>query len=393
MLRFLKDIGLLSRAALIALLVVLTIEAIFRIASAWQIRSNYGNYDRLEVRNIAAYQQLAGREFNQGALAAVPDRYQALREKYLRTPKFLGSDFEEKNTPTGNWKDYTSRYSIKKTGELVYEETYHFDRQERRFTMGVPERAKKEIMIIGAAEEFGQGLNEGETLATLLQKQFQDTSVHTYANGKWGVNDHLAALKQVQNYEINPYRQLGEKRKVIAFFFFHEYLLNRTQLSLSGYASHETWRREGAKWELPNGNLEYVGPFKDSEPPSRWRTLLADSGALRWLAFDYPSPSGPANIYLFLRLLREFHDELAKRLELEDFYIVVDGSNSDASRDRAEVLLGLGYKVLDLRDLSLGALTSNTQFIPVIEERSARANYLIANVVAHQIKVSHPDWE
>jgi hypothetical protein len=268
---------------------------------------------------------------------------------------------------------------------------YTFDQFKRRNTIGTPKKFKQEVMVIGCSNTFGFGLNDDQTKASYLQSHLKETKVTNFAQNGWGINDHLAAILNLQEYKINPYLQLP-KGKAIAIYFFYDFQLIRSTCSLRCYQNDSEWRRKMASWRNINGKLEYQGTFGETLPLRGILGPISDVYILKKNEIDYPSKKNSRVMSAFSQQIIEFKKSLIEKKDVVDFYIAFENGISDSSlKMLGDLERHHGFKLIDMRGVNLYELTDGKDIIPFEGHPSAQTNYVISEAVYLRISKDHPE--
>lgn len=143
-------------------------------------------------------------------------------------------------------------------GQLVYRQTYHFDAAAARVTPAAPAGADT-YLFMGDSFIFGQGLSDGETLASQFAK----------LNGQRGHAVNLGVPGYGPNHLVRAFeaglvdRYKDKKVRAVVTWIIPAHLARVT--------GDGSWLGSSPRYVLENGKLRFTGTFNEH----RWRDPLA----------------------------------------------------------------------------------------------------------------------
>ncbi|MGE4158378.1 MAG: hypothetical protein AB7F75_04700 [Planctomycetota bacterium] len=239
---------------------------------------------------------------------------------------------------------------------LDWEALYTIDAEGRRLTVGQPpkEKGQDTIALVGCSNTFGHGVNDDETIASVLQTRVPQRVENLGVNA-YGPSEVLNLLKGLEpRFHLDPEAKVKD---VVYFFIPHHFYRHPFSPSWNYRLS------EGALfYRLKDGGIE---PFVFSRPPSGDPGAFAAFGSTFWNQHTrlskftrLPPPQGevdPAWVELTARLVCEMRRVCSEPWGAR-FHMVVLGYHDQVRHEEniralIEKLASRGVDVWDFRHL------------------------------------------
>lgn len=158
---------------------------------------------------------------------------------------------------------YVFRYIRQRDGKSEHIDTVvSIDRDGTRFTGNAPASPQRQIHILGDSFVFGDGVNDGQTFAFLLQTAFTRDAVHLHALGGYSWANALVTLEQIKD-------RVGANDVVVL-----------------GYAHYYKERHVAAPARLRSIRTWMATSFPDVEPSPKDRLIRAGLDGAGQLVLD-----------------------------------------------------------------------------------------------------------
>lgn len=259
----------------------------------------------------------------------------------------------------------------RRTGELIYQLIYSFDRFGRRITPveAGPDR-RGFLRVLGGSFAFGEGAATTETLPYRLGALTRQYVPYNYGFHGTGPFDALARLDAG-----NLPAEVPEPRGVGLYVYMDDHI-NRVNDSskIAGWHSHEVYYRQRA-----DGEFVRAGSFRSAHP---WRTalytLLYHSNLLRRLGLSLPLRTTSVHLDRTADALAAIHERFLATFPGSDFVVVMYPSSGYAAdigqRLRTRRVRSLDYSGLyDHRDARYRLAPENGHPTAAAHELIARA--------------------
>ncbi|GAB4018766.1 MAG: hypothetical protein Fur0010_20160 [Bdellovibrio sp.] len=202
--------------------------------------------------------------------------------------------------------------------EVIYDVTYNIDEAGLRRTIDPnPEGKNRHLLLFGDSYEFGEGLEDHQTLASAIASQ-SEFRVYNFGNVGTAINYALLKLSYLNNIKLKP-------EQGFTFYFYRDFQLQRV---ISSIMSTSERRAHLPAYILENGVLKYKGTWMEYRPllTKMFSCCLKKSKFLQLIKFDWPRPD-EQTVELNLSLIKEFHQNLMLKFPATQFVLVIP-SNS-----------------------------------------------------------------
>jgi hypothetical protein len=146
-------------------------------------------------------------------------------------------------------------------GSLIYDVRYRIDAKGLRVTPGPPAgEAEQPVFLFGDSFAFGEGVNDGETLAAHLAQK-AGRPVVNFGVGGYGPHQFLRMLETKHAEALG----FGARRPQAVVFTFITDHVDRS-------AGRVMWDQRGPYYDLVGNQLQHLGTFADAKwrYPVRW---------------------------------------------------------------------------------------------------------------------------
>ena len=173
------------------------------------------------------------------------------------TTKFL-DDSDNKGYTDFNLFTYHDNMTVEEEvhyrGKKVYSVTYNTIHYGFRKTK-TNENAKEHLILGGDSNMFGMGVEDNETLPSLVALKNPDKKIVNLGLVGQGPNAHLFFL---QNYSLEPL--IGKTKKGIMIYDFHYHLIER----VIGSKQYVVITRKSPRYVLKNDRVIFAGKFDEA---------------------------------------------------------------------------------------------------------------------------------
>ncbi|MGZ3726813.1 MAG: hypothetical protein ACXWQQ_13485, partial [Pseudobdellovibrio sp.] len=170
-----------------------------------------------------------------------------------------------------NRRSSQHRDIFRSKNEIIYDSVYSIDEFGRRITVA-PKPAgsyKKFVALFGCSFTFGIGLNDNQTLNSIMTAQQKDYYVYNYAIPASGTNTFLE-LVQTTDFKA----QIPQARGAFVYVFFGSHV-DRSLIAWPNVL----WNGDSPKFEPDkDGKMKRVGTLRESNPA--WFYILKTVGSL-----------------------------------------------------------------------------------------------------------------
>ncbi|CAA0081613.1 Uncharacterised protein [Halioglobus japonicus] len=176
----------------------------------------------------------------------------------------LGWSARNEGKLVGSEAGYTLKHKETAADKVLFDVTYNFDDLYRRNVTGTPSKeVDKFVLFFGGSQTFGEGLDDQDTIPSLIQKSAPDHRVYNYAYKGYGPHQMLKKL------QTNTLATEVAEGQGIAFFQYFDFHVQRAV----GTLSYVSWAGGRAPYYTVNdvGQLEQRGSFATGR---FWTTLL-----------------------------------------------------------------------------------------------------------------------
>ena len=211
-------------------------------------------------------------------------------------------------------------------GVPIYSVQVSTDALGRRVTVDPdPGRARAvHLTTLGCSFTWGQGVNDGETLASQLAGQLQDRRVYNLGISGAGPNDLLAREEQ-----LGLFGELAEQRGDAVYLFIGDHVrrANGAMSVVGQWAAGSAYMEE-----VSPGRFQFAGPWREAFPfRTRFFHRLANRQATRFFRFDWP-PVDRAAVERTARMLSDLRRVYRVRTDTRNGFTVVIFETSGVDR-------------------------------------------------------------
>jgi hypothetical protein len=249
----------------------------------------------------------------------------------------------------GKLKEISGGYSLEHKEvfgeEVIFDVIYNFDTLYRRQVLEIPsENRKYFVMFFGGSQTFGEGLADGDTIPTVIQRGTSEHLVYNYAYKGYGPHQ---MLKKLENSTLLS--EVPEKEG-IAFFQYFGFHVHR----VIGSMSYIKWAGGGAPYyELDSEDrLEYQGSFSTGRP---FRTLLywvlSRSAIASHYRVDIPANITKHHREITCRVLSKSRNIFLDQYPASRFVVIVGMGNSKRDSIVDDCLKKYGIEYVDMRGI------------------------------------------
>ncbi len=215
----------------------------------------------------------------------------------------------------------TTRASLTVRGETVYDVTYTIDEQYARRTPDFAStKSEHELFFFGGSFVFGEGVEDDETLPSVVARLASDGRVTNF-----GFPGHGPA-QMLRRLESDAPLGDGLRDDVTLVYVFIPGHVRRVIGSMRVATS---WGRNFPSYALnPDGEARFSGTFSEARPVlSKFYSLLSRERILKYYGVDIPLRIRAEHLQLTARVIATARDRLLARFESDEFYVVLYPSN------------------------------------------------------------------
>ena len=249
-------------------------------------------------------------------------------------------------------------WSELKSAEMPNQITYRTDRWGRRIlspeiNVSLGETGRNQsFLLFGCSFVFSNGLPDNETLQFYLSKELPNLELVNYGVHGYGPQQLLRVL------EIRDLK--NEVTKPIAggaYFFMIDHFIRSMNSSNNLYTTAGPW------YEVHNGELQYLGTFKQAHPWQYLTRRLADfSGALQLAGVHIPLRITKADIERVALMLIKARTLFREKLGSE-LLIVIHPLYAQNRQSEIELLLNFLHKARVEVWTSATPITDSSKYI------------------------------
>ncbi len=267
-------------------------------------------------------------------------------------------------------------------GQIIFDVEYNFDEHGRRKLPFEPENpflSSRHLILSGCSFDFGEGLQDNETLAAQLQKRFPG-KVYNLSRSGASVVDAVALMQTTQAWDtVEP-----SSGMVLAHFSINLHMVR----FLGTLMSIGRWNQFGAFLEEDpknSGHFRFGGLYAKNQP---FRTgigmVMAQSNFLKAIEFDWPpiddrALENYARVLLFLKLKYQQKTRSSNQL------VVYLHPGEEQARRIIPFLEKYGIYYLDYSNLLLKKFATESLTIPHEGHPSKEYNRILGQQITHDL--------
>ncbi len=236
----------------------------------------------------------------------------------------------------------TTKASLTVRGETVYDVTYNIDNRYARKTSSSARAAsaQKDLYFFGGSFVFGEGVEDDETLPSIVARAAPDWRVTNF-----GFPGHGPA-QMLQRLESDAALQDHAGTDAMLVYVFIPGHVRRVAGSMRVATS---WGRDFPSYAInEDDELFRMGTFSDSHPlVSKAYAFLSRERVLAYYNVDLPLRIGPKHLGLTARVIAESRERFLARFGSDEFYVVLYPSHPRDEFPAKEII-----PYLDAIDLS-----------------------------------------
>jgi hypothetical protein len=200
-------------------------------------------------------------------------------------------------------------------GETIYDVHYSIDSQGHRVTLSKGEPPTRTVAFIGCSFVFGEGLEDGETLASAYAALCPQDEVINLGIPGHGPNHLLARL------ERNELARLPTKASptIVAYVFIDSHV----DRCVGSFFVSMRFGRRAPYWRPDDAGVFRAGDFESGRPLRTFLyRILRKSAALEWIGFDWPPTGAPDSLEVTARVVRACAESFAIRAPEGKFVVI-----------------------------------------------------------------------
>lgn len=197
-------------------------------------------------------------------------------------------------------------------GDIIRKIRYSINPSGWRTTTPESDGKSQHLMLWGCSNVFGEGLNDNETLASVLSSKLDKYHVYNFGMPGTAINYSLFAFKNMNTPVVSQ-----TEGKLIYFFYSFHYPRILPTLK---------WHRAGRSPKYFINESESLVNEKDNSP---WDQMFALSSLIRRksslldiIGFDWP-PVNLDTVKLTAQLFESFRNEYLSRFPEGDFFVII----------------------------------------------------------------------
>lgn len=215
-----------------------------------------------------------------------------------------------------------TKASLTVRGEIVYDVAYNIDEHYARKTSSSARTAPatKDLYFFGGSFVFGEGVEDDETLPSIVARAAPDWRVTNF-----GFPGHGPA-QMLQRLESDaPLQDVAGADAMLVYVF----IPGHVRRVIGSMRVATSWGRDFPRYALnAEDELVRLGNFSDSRPfISKAYAFLSRERILSYYNVDFPSRIGPKHLSLTTRVIADSRERFLARFGSDEFYVVLYPSN------------------------------------------------------------------
>ena len=214
-----------------------------------------------------------------------------------------------------------ARASLSVRGQTVYDVTYTIDEQYARRTADVATtEAEHDLFFFGGSFVFGEGVEDDETLPSVVARLAPDWRVTNFGFPGHGPSQMLKRLESDA-----PLRDSVRDDVTLVYVF----IPGHVRRVIGSMRVATSWGRNFPSYALDaDAEPRLSGTFSDSRPIlSRAYALFSRERILKYYGVDIPLRIRAQHLQLTARVIAAARDRLLERYGSDEFYVVLYPSN------------------------------------------------------------------
>lgn len=301
--------------------------------------------------------------------------------EHYQTKGFVVFDPNFGTQPRSNFE---RRHIMKKGDQVFFDVFSRTDSVGRRVTERNPKDFERTIVLFGDSFVFGEGLNQGETLADFIAAEDSRYRAFNYGFGGHGPANILARIQGIKPDNFSGGNQ--KDGSPIFVYLLNDFQLDRWKAGIQTY--RYTWH--DPKFEISGDGQVTRNGFRDTADPIRdfltgW---LANSWLIRRTHWDWPSVSSKNVEWEVTRVVAQMNAELKVRFPGSVFYTLIYPGSKKLD-DLISELRKTSIPVMEFSKLDLARLCECVPSIPHDGHPTGLANKALAKAILDQLHVSN----
>lgn len=278
---------------------------------------------------------------------------------------------------------------LKNSGIVIYKTEYNFEKpgvlgQTYRSSLYKNRKAENFILNIGDSITFGEGVEQGYTGSSLLNKKLQNYNSYNFGNPGTGPSHHLQLLELGLD---RRYEDVKEKQGILIYHHF-DFHMNRSIDSMVNYRSASSLSMFRPAYELKDGKLLLKNNERVAEQAKVYFfRIVALSETLSYFNINFPFNFDDEDYRLYLSLVRGIFQEYEKHFKIKGKYVVLHPHTNDTQvRQFKKLAEECEVKILDYSMFNPSMILKNKNGIPVDFHPTAQYNQLMSELIANDLK-------
>lgn len=287
-------------------------------------------------------------------------------------------------------KEYVKRNvrnTIKKTGDVIYDQDYLFEGLWRR--VGEPKKDKNSdlaLVFIGCSFTLGEGLPYKDSMAGMFEKAYPQIDVYNYSKSGGALNEHLYSI------ETGAHDLLKTKsKKIILIYTYIPDHLKRETCRFSCLSQSEFWKQDKPYYKITKNGLSYTGTHKEQYFFADFlgKIMNKEIGRIFSLFDEYKVEEGKIRHKL---IMKELHSQIGKNKNLLKAYALL-GSGNDRNdiNEEAERLVETEFTPIIIDYAFNFKKGLQPYHIKYDGHPSARANRASFNAIQENLEKDFPE--
>lgn len=234
--------------------------------------------------------------------------------------------------------------SLHVSGEPIYEVTYTLNAEHHRVTLPTGIDRKNLLRIFGGSFAFGEGVEDHESIPSVIASRTKDWRVENRAHPGYGPSHMLRSLKDEDQDDAHY-----EQRK-----FVYVYIPAHVRRVIGSMRIATTWGRHFPHFRTNDaGKVVFKGDFTYGRPLlSRAYTWMSREAVLRYFDVDFPLQIKGSHLALTADVIRAARDRLKSRYPNSEFNVLIYPEHPKNEFSSTDILPYLEERSMDVLDYS-----------------------------------------
>jgi hypothetical protein len=264
-----------------------------------------------------------------------------------------------------------------KNDKLVYEAMYNIDDKYRRVTTS-KEKSNNEknfLIMAGCSYTFGSGLNDEQTLASIVNLKSKKFEAYNYGMRGASPGDILLRLNSIKPQD------LPQKTGAVIYIYIDDHMARLTyDPNIIG-----TWGAKSGYYKYDDGPVEYLGTYEETFPiKTLFYKLLFSTNTVRYF---FMATFNSVKIQDFDKLttaIEQMQKVSFEKLHAENFYVLIYPATYSA-RILAQRLEMKKIKYLDYSNWNMFLLSSGQSVIQYDGHPSYESNLILGQSISETL--------